>query len=304
LSKPSRRATRAADRSTGRSGGSYAGDLSSPRAGRRERPRSYYRRSFFDRYRNWIFGIGAVAAVAVLFAFFFLGATGKAYSCSQVWQPDPTASPSSGTTPQLGYLQTDMGKNHLITIQDQRYTLCPPASGTHYNIAGKGPIQPRVYGPDDAIEPQSWLHNLEHGALVVLYRCVGDACQDAGQDRLKALAQRVPNSPICNLPPGGAYGPGPIMVRFDDMAWPYAAIVWDRVLPLETLDADLILQFYQQWGDKTNPERPSNCASPSASPGASGSVAPSGSATPSGSVAPSGSSAASSAAPEASPSPS
>ena len=302
MSKPSRRATRAADRSTGRGGGSFATDPASRRAGRRERARTgYYRQSFFSRYRNWIFGIGGIAAVALLFGFLFLGATAKTYACSNIWNPAPTASPAAGATPQIGYLQPDMGRLHNAT-DHQRYTNCPPASGSHYNNPTvQGPIAPRLYGPDDFTEPQGWIHNLEHGALVVLYECDGDACTDAGQQRLQDLFRSVPNSPICNLPPGQQYGPGPVIARFDEMAWPYAAMVWDRVLPLQTLDTAQILAFYQQWGDKTDPEKV-GCPTPSSSPGAS--AAPSGSLAPSGSVKPSGSAPTTSGAPEPSSSPS
>ena len=296
MSKPSRRAARAADRSTGRPGGSFAGDASSPRAGRRQRSRTGYRRSAFNRYRNWIFGIGGIAAAAILFGFLFLGSTGKTYACSTIWNPNPTASPAAGATPQLGYLQPDMGQLHNAT-SSQRYTNCPPASGSHYNAAGKGPVQPRLYGPDDPAEPQGWIHNLEHGALVILYRCDGDACTDAGQAKLQDVFASIPNSPVCNLPPGNTYGPGPVIARFDEMAWPYAAIVWDRVLPLQTLDKDLILQFFRQWGDKTDPEK-LGCPTPSGAPSAEPSAAPGESLTPSDSVAPGGAS------PEASASPS
>ena len=285
MSKPSRRAARAADRSTGRAGGSFAGDPASRRAGRRDRARTgYYRRSFFSRYRNWIFGVGGIAAVAILFGFLFLGATAKTYACSFVWDPAPTASPSAGATPQLGYLQPDMGRLHNAT-DHQRYTNCPPASGSHYFAQGLGPIEAHVYGPDDFAEPQGWVHNLEHGALVLLYRCDGDACSDAGQQRLKDFFQSFPASPVCKLRAGVI---GPVVARFDDMKWPYAALVWDRVLPLQSFDSAQILAFWQQWGEKTNPEpqcstaspSPGGSAAPSGSPGSSGSVAPSGSAAP------------------------
>lgn len=296
MSKPSRRATRAADRSTGRPS-SYAGDPGSRRAGRRERTRtSYYRRSFLDRYRNWIFGIGGIVAATALFAFLFFGNSGKTYACSNQWEPAATPSPSAGATPQLGYLQPDMGRLHNAT-DNQRYTNCPPASGSHYNNPGVlGPIEPRVYGPDDFTQPQGWIHNMEHGAMVLLYKCSGgDACTDQGQQRLKDFFQSFPTSPVCHIRPGAI---GPVIARFDDMKWPYAAMVWDRVLPLETLDTNQILAFFQQWGEKTNPEKQCNPASP----------APSGSVSPGASEAPSGStgteSPAASASTEASASPS
>jgi hypothetical protein len=87
-----------------------------------------------------------------------------------------------------------------------------------------------------------------------------------------------------------------VIARFDDMKWPFAAVVWDRVLPLDQFDPAKVLAFYARYGERTNPEK--LCAAPSASPGPSGSeVAPSGSAGPSASAVPSGSAAARSAAP-------
>jgi len=54
-------------------------------------------------------------------------------------------------------------------------------------------------------------------------------------------------------------------MRFlDDMPYPYAAIVWDMVLPLQTLDENAILAFYKAYGEQFNPEK--QCAAPSASP--------------------------------------
>ena len=178
-----------------------------------------------------------------------------------------------------GYVQRDMGNSHVVN-QPQRYALCPPASGPHYQ-APLGPITPRVYGPDDSVEPMNWVHNLEHGGLVVLYKCQGDACDDTGQDRLRQFFNTFPNSPICNTAPGLD---GPVIARFEDMASPYAALLWGRVLPLQTFDQAQILEFFRTTGDRTGIER--RCdpnASPSPSPGASPSPSGSPSASPSGS---------------------
>jgi Protein of unknown function (DUF3105) len=154
-----------------------------------------------------------------------------------------------------------MGNTHDIG-QPQRYAYCPPASGKHINSPPNGPIPARLYGPDDFAQPPGWVHNLEHGGLVVLYRCDGDACDDAGQARMRQFFQTFPNSPVCNIPRGQI---GPVIARFDEMAWPYAAIVWDRVLPLQTFDAELILKFFNQYGERTNGEKQCQPPEPSAS---------------------------------------
>ncbi len=178
----------------------------------------------------------------------------------------------------------------------QTYTYCPPASGNHHNRSGQGPIEPNVYGPDDFAEPAGWVHNLEHGALVLLFRCqAGDpGCEEPAQEQIVDIVANFPNSPVCNIPRDSI---GPIVARFDEMAWPYAAIVWGRVLPLESLDRDLLYRFFLEEGERTNPEPqclpPSPSVSvppvPSVAPSASGSASasPSGSATSSGSASPS-----------------
>jgi hypothetical protein len=153
------------------------------------------------------------------------------------------------------------------------YTYCPPASGAHINATGVGPILPRLYGPGDRTLPEGWIHNLEHGAMVILYRGrSGDpGVTDDGQAQLRALYDEFPASPVCRIPPGTTQGP--VIARFDDMATPYAALVWGRVLPLDQLDSARILDFWRISGERTNPE--AQCAPPSADPGAGSSAAPS-----------------------------
>jgi hypothetical protein len=296
-------------------GGSAGRHNTSPtgtaRAGRRERQRvSYQRQSFVERYRGIIIGVAAVAGIALIGAVVFLQATAPAYACSTIFDPAPTPSPAANASPQPGYLQDDMGRRHVTTGDQVKYTYCPPASGNHYNASGQGPIAPRLYGPSDKTVPEGWVHNLEHGALVLLYRGDGEGATPAGQAALRAFFDSFPNSPVCNIQPGTIQGP--VITQFDDMKTPFAALVWDRVLPLDTLDTKAILDFYQVWGERTNPEPlcPEPSAAPSAAP--SGSAAPSTapspsvapSATPAPSASPSASASSSPAAPVASPSPS
>ena len=119
-------------------------------------------------------------------------------------------------------------------------------------------------------------------------------------------------SPICNVPPRTV---GPVIARFDQMPKPYAALVWDRVLYMDTFDPALVKQFYLQEGEKLNadgtdflapPEPqcavPSPSVSPSPSTSAGPSASPSAGTSPSASASPSGSAAAPSASDVASPS--
>ncbi|HJW22531.1 MAG TPA: hypothetical protein VJ506_08900, partial [Candidatus Limnocylindrales bacterium] len=108
--------------------------------------------------------------------------------------------------------------------------------------------------------------------MVLLYRCgAGDTCDQSQQDALRAFVSSFPPSPVCKLPAGGN-SPSPVVTRFDQMATPYMALVWGRILPLQTLDTAAILRFYAAEGERTNPEP--QCATPSASPSAAPSASP------------------------------
>jgi hypothetical protein len=250
--------------------------------------------------------IGAVVAVvaAVVVGLLVVQTTQAAYTCSIQFDPAPSASPAEGTAPRLGYVQDDMGRVHSVQ-RPQKYTFCPPATGNHF-AQPQAPIPARLYRPDDAVVPMGWIHNLEHGALVILYRGDGPGATPEGQQQLRTFFDTFPPSPICKVPAGQL---SPVIARFDDMKWHYAALVWGRVLPLPEWDPALALQFYATESERLDatgafvtPPEP-QCAAPSQSPAPSDSAAPS--ATTSAAPAASASAAASgSPAASASPSPS
>ena len=284
MSKESRRASRAAARADGTRAAS-SGPSGSPRAGRRERPRYIERRSFVERYRNLLVGGVIVAVVAVLAGLIFLQATQAAYTCGTIWTPAPTPSPLAGASNRLGYVQPDMGNTHIPVGKSQKYTYCPPASGNHINTAGVGPISPaRIFKPTDTVVPQQWIHNLEHGALVILYKTDSPGATADGLAQFQQFFDAFPASPVCQVPP---HKLSPIIAPFNDMPTPFTALVWDRVLPMDTWDPTLALKFYQTESERLDangdfvapPE--TQCPAPSKSPSPSESTAPSGSAAPS-----------------------
>jgi len=248
------------------------------RAARSLRPAP--RTSFVERNRGrLLWGLAGVALVGML-AMAFLNATSPAYACSTQWTPGPTPLPAPSATARLGWVQDDYGRDHVSLGSFVKYVICPPASGKHYNATGEGPVRAGVYGPDDQATPQGWIHNLEHGGIVVLYRCQdGDqACSEAGQQTLKELFATFPNSPICAQPAGSTF----VAARFDQMAWPYAVLLWGQVLPMDSFDPQLVRDFFAQQGERTNPEP--RCAAPTPTPGPTGTPVPS--ATPAASASP------------------
>jgi hypothetical protein len=227
--------------------------------------------------------IAGVVIVALLAVGFYVvqGAVAPAYACTSIDTVQPAASG------ELGQVQPDQGNQHIGTGDKPTYQVCPPASGRHINRVGFGPIEPQVYGPDDRSVPMGWIHNLEHGALVVLYSCDKGACDDATLASLQSLDDGLPNSAICNIPPGVL---SPVIARFEEMPTKFAALVWDRVLYLDTLDTQQMYDFYLKYAERVQDGRfvappEAQCAVPSASP----SAAPSESTAPSDSPAPSAS---------------
>jgi Protein of unknown function (DUF3105) len=274
--------TGAAKPSTRRSG-STAG----ARAGRRERVRTYRQPSFFERYRTAIVSVVVIAVAAIGIGWIFLGSTAAAYTCTNQFNPSPTPTVEPGSSARLGFLEDDMGRSHAVS-QPQNYLYCPPASGNHINAVGQGPIQPRVYKPDDKVGPPNWVHNLEHGGLVVLYKGDSPGATADGQKAFKQFFDTFPASPLCGIPAGQI---SPVIARFDQMPHAYAALVWDRVLYMDTWDPALAIRFYNEESERLDsngdlvapPEDITQCgarlkasASPSAAPSdAAPSAAPS-----------------------------
>jgi hypothetical protein len=170
-------------------------------------------------------------------------------------------------------VQPDMGNAHVNTGDKVTYPVCPPASGKHVNRSGYGPLKPDVYGPDDNSVPNGWVHNLEHGGLVLLYSCDKGACDDAGLQKLQDFSNGFPNSAVCNIPAGVV---GPVVARFEQMPTRYAALVWDRAYYFDELDAQSVYDFYLRYGERVSddgnwiapPEPQCAVPSPSAEPSA------------------------------------
>ena len=192
-----------------------------------------------------------------------------------------------------------MGHLHVTPGSKVTYTYCAPASGNHYNAPGtSGPIPARVYGPNDQVVPQGWIHNLEHGGLVILYKGDSAGATPDGQAAFKAFEAAFPPAQNC----------GPVIARFDQMSSPFQAILWGRVLPLQTFDTAEITAYWNQWGGRTNLEplcpTPNSSLNPNATeqpgggtPTPTDTPVPTDSSTPTDSAVPS-------AAPSAAPSPS
>ena len=246
------------------------------RAGRREtertRPPQPATPTLIDQIRKPLIVSFVIFVITAGVLFAFVQTTSPVYACGSV---DTVQSPTPG---ELGQVQADQGNQHVQTSDKVTYTVCPPASGKHINKQGYGPLAPKVYGPDDQSVPNGWVHNLEHGGLVLLYSCDKGACDTASIAALQTFSSQFPTSPVCQVPPGYV---GPLVARFEQMPTKYAALLWGRVLYLDSLDTAKVDQFFLRYGERLSssgawiaPPEP-QCTAPSATPAASTSPAPS-----------------------------
>jgi hypothetical protein len=155
-------------------------------------------------------------------------------------------------------------KPHIAIGQGFPYSSNPATSGQHYPIWASFSVQPI------AVPPGFYVHDLEHGAIVLFYRCaVGDTCADL-RDPLIALMDSQPEDPIC-----AAYDTRSRMLVTPepDLPTEYAAAAWGWLYEADCYDQKTLQQFIDdRYGKGPEPELcdPGIGASPSDRPGVDG----------------------------------
>lgn len=133
----------------------------------------------------------------------------------------------------LGTPITDEGSVHVADFASFANQHHPPSSGPHYLAT----LNPGFYSTP--VPEGSYIHNLEHGYIVVLFK----RSIDSGS--LAAQLQDLPTQF-----PAAKYGSVKLIVApYDEMPYPVVALAWDRELPLALADRRVLLRFYQQYVD-------------------------------------------------------
>lgn len=118
------------------------------------------------------------------------------------------------------------------------YDSRPPIGGPHYDK-----WYPSYGVVDHPILPGYWVHNLEHGAIVLLYNCP-QGCPD-----LVAQTQALyPDLPAGRNAPSSA--PRLLALPYQDMDHRLAVVAWDHLLELDQFDRGVIVAFYQRYLDR------------------------------------------------------
>lgn len=148
----------------------------------------------------------------------------------------------------------DMGQSHVRPGTTVSYAFCPPTSGSHYDFGARAPLSQGFYDADDGVSPGNWIHNLEHGWVVLAYRDP-EGADGPTSEELSQMRSFIESAPLS--PAAVACAPNKVIaVRFDDMSTRFGLMIWDRSLLTDTFDPEEALTFYQQWVDSAQaPER-------------------------------------------------
>jgi hypothetical protein len=191
--------------------------------------------------RNVVIGLGAVLLIAVAVLIVLLTRRGGAASPSNI--PGETHFDDPVTA--RGQLYQHIPDTQPVTADPNGHY--PPTFGNHYDT----PRPPRMY--DSPVPEGNFVHDLEHGGIVVLYNCPS-GCPDL-VSQLRGL--------LTSLPRDSQFNEVKLVVAPDSkIEHQLAVLAWDYELDLDTFDAGTIRAFYQAHVDRGPEKAPIGAAAP------------------------------------------
>jgi uncharacterized protein DUF3105 len=161
-------------------------------------------------------------------------------TCDTSGQSPYSPSPPNTNAAPVGQPIDEMPHTHVPEGTVVNYMHNPPTSGCHYSLGfGKAPIGPGVYGPSNTkLTPGYWVHNLEHGYIVVSYNCP-TGC-DSDLQALSAWYRALPPDPAGHV----SYAKF-IAVPYTAQKDKWDVESWDWFDPLgSTLNLNEVKKFY------------------------------------------------------------
>jgi Protein of unknown function (DUF3105) len=148
-----------------------------------------------------------------------------------------------GVAAQMRQVTTEAG-NHVDEGAPLSFSHRPPSSGVHYGTLPQ-PQEYRMY--DTPLNPGRWVHMLEHGAVVVLYR--SDLCDSACVQQLGAFYDSAPRSSLVGVRHLA-------ITPYQDMDHAVAVVAWGYIDEMDQVDPDRIMADFKSKVDASSaPER-------------------------------------------------
>ncbi len=178
--------------------------------------------------------------VIAIFAVLIIGGSGLLYFL--VNPPSFFSGPSAPTVHTAAISIPDEGHNHITDGLPLGNKHQPPSSGNHYGT----PVPAGTY--PTAQPAGNWVHSLEHGYIVVVYRCSGAECAD-----LNSQAKNI----MGTLPKDSKYSEVKFVATpYQSMAPKIAVLAWDKEQDMDSMDQGLITAFYNQYIDHGREDLP------------------------------------------------
>ena len=182
------------------------------------------------RRRPWLLPVGGVIALVLLLV------AGYYYVRMR---PSQASGQAAGA---VGESVPDEGRTHVAEGSAIVYQSNPPASGPHY----PSPENWGIYSK--TIVPGYWVHNLEHGGVVVLYDCPSGC--PAVTSQLEQAFKTFPKDKYGEVKlVGTPYSGLPNHAQA-------AAIAWDYRIFYDTFDVSKLLAFYNAHVDRAPEDIP------------------------------------------------
>jgi len=166
--------------------------------------------------------------------FWWLATLGLALACDAGESPaadsdDPDCVRSraleiEGCPDVLGESMCSEGRGHVAFGQPLRYDANPPHSGAHYPDATHWGVH------QSTVDRGTYVHNLEHGGIVLAYNCTD--CND----EVRAFADLVAERPDMRI----------LVTRDVDLPTRFAAISWTWSWTFDAIDTDALMCFVDQ----------------------------------------------------------
>lgn len=114
--------------------------------------------------------------------------------------------------------------------------MAPPVGGVHYD---------QWANFERYTSPVPWgflVHAMEHGAIVMAYRCEDAAECTATRTQLEALIDAQPLDPLCRDDVRRRF----VLVPEPDLEWPIAVLAWENIYMATCVDTASIARFVSE----------------------------------------------------------
>jgi hypothetical protein len=129
------------------------------------------------------------------------------------------------------------GQTHVPVCTTVSYATNPPSSGNHWGVWA----QFRVF--DTPVPLEMLVHNLEHGAILMLYRC-DEACPDIPA-AFETAADAFGPDPICLMSPTGADRSRIVVTPAPTLTAPIGLSAWRATYTATCIDPPSLLAFIE-----------------------------------------------------------